>query len=104
MTLARWMLLALVTLAMLTLMAAAAFAQPGRCGPAGEMIEAVTGEKYAEVPVAKGMAGSLAMTLFANPKTRTWTMLLFMPDGMACLFAAGIEYEPAPPPPPGEPT
>jgi hypothetical protein len=109
MTSLRWAALAAIA-GMLALILAAWLTQPARaqgamCGPASEIIKSVTGEKYAEAPVIKGLMGdSYPMTVFANPKTGTWTAIFLTPDGRACIFGAGVEFEPMPASKPGEPT
>lgn len=81
-----------------------AHAQANPCGPAAQMIAEITGTKYGEVPVFKALAAGTPVAIFANRKTGTWTALVLMPEGRACIFGAGTSFEDAPASLTGEPT
>ena len=51
-------------------------------------------KKYAEEPVAIGLAsnGGVLEVLSTN-NGQTWTILLTMPSGMACMLATGEDWE-----------
>ena len=69
------------------------------CGFADPMVAGITGPKYREVPqfdaMVKTPAGPMAIRMFANPQTGTWTMLTLRPNGMACIAGIGIGFRPA---------
>jgi hypothetical protein len=50
-------------------------------------------QRYAEVPVAGGLAqtGKL-LQVFAAKDGSTWTVILTRPDGMSCIVAAGRHW------------
>jgi hypothetical protein len=94
----RWAAIAAV-LGMILLMIAAwlsppAHAQAVACGQADEILAAIVG-KYGEQPAAVGSTAGQAwpMTIYANPKTGTWTAVFFTPNGGACIFGAGEHFE-----------
>ncbi len=53
--------------------------------------------QYKEAPVAMGLAnnGGVIELLHSRDRT-TWTLIITMPDGMACPIAAGQSWEPVP--------
>tara|TARA_A100000172_G_scaffold78963_1_gene65198 strand:+ start:107 stop:427 length:321 start_codon:yes stop_codon:yes gene_type:complete len=53
-------------------------------------------QKFGEEEVARAELGSDGhkMILMANPKTKTWTMMIVRkPDGMVCPFASGDDFQ-----------
>lgn len=74
------------------LAARAADASP-QCGPRDQVVQAL-GAKYGETRRSVGMSGSnQMMELFAADESRTWTILVTLPDGRSCLVASGSNYE-----------
>lgn len=76
------------------------------CGPPDKITKMV--QEYGEVPIAEGntfiirpdlMLQPGPLTLFVNPNTKTWTMVVkFKPSGypeMWCVVGAGTEFGPA---------
>jgi hypothetical protein len=51
-------------------------------------------QRYAEVPVAAGLAqtGKL-LQVFAAKDGSTWTVILTRPDGLSCIVAAGRHWQ-----------
>ena len=50
-------------------------------------------EKYAEVPVALGVANSGGvMEVLSAPNGKTWTLILTMPNGQSCMIMAGGSF------------
>lgn len=50
-------------------------------------------EKYAEVPVALGVANNGGvMEVLSAPNGDTWTLILTMEDGQSCVIAAGDDW------------
>ncbi|MEK0082485.1 hypothetical protein [Benzoatithermus flavus] len=56
------------------------------------------GAKYEETPVSLGLQtnGNL-LQVFASARSRTWTIVSLMPNGLACVLAAGEDWEPLEP-------
>jgi hypothetical protein len=51
-------------------------------------------EKYAEVPVALGVANNGGvMEVLSSPNGTTWTIVLTMPNGQSCMIAAGDDWQ-----------
>ena len=51
-------------------------------------------KKYAEAPVAMGLASNGGvLEVLSNDSGRTWTILLTMPSGMSCMLATGEDWE-----------
>ena len=51
-------------------------------------------ETYGETRQALGIAGSSAVVeVYASPETGTWTILVTLADGTACLVASGEAWE-----------
>jgi hypothetical protein len=63
------------------------------CGPADQMIAAITGPKYREAALFEALvktpAGPKPIRMFANPATGTWTLITLTENGMACLAGTG---------------
>ena len=77
------------------LMARPALAQSADAGlPRAALVE-VLGDRYAEVPVAFGLAenGGL-IEVFASADGATWTMLLSMPNGLSYVVTTGEAWTP----------
>lgn len=82
-----------VIAAVLTLAAGTAHAQQVRCGNPVDLVEHLSVD-FGEVPAVRGLdgGGQLVQT-FANLETGTWTLVLFVPNGPACIMAAGTDWE-----------
>ncbi len=51
-------------------------------------------KKYAEEPVAMGLASNGGMLeVLSTDNGQTWTILLTMPSGMSCMLATGEDWE-----------
>ncbi len=51
-------------------------------------------KKYAEAPVAMGLASNGGvLEVLSNDNGQTWTILLTMPSGMSCMLATGEDWE-----------
>ncbi|SDC52548.1 hypothetical protein [Ruegeria marina] len=68
-------------------------AQPRNCAPRDVVLKHLT-EKYGEARRGIGLVqqGSV-MEVFASDETRTWTIVVTLPNGMTCLVASGEAYE-----------
>jgi hypothetical protein len=56
------------------------------------------GSRYAERPVAFGLANGSLLQVFASERTGTWTLVTMHPNGTACLIGAGSSWETLPGP------
>ena len=90
------MLRLIATALLVTLTLSAPAMAETACNERATLIEQLD-SRYAEAPVAMGLAsnGSLIEILTSGSGT-TWTILMTMPDGTACLIAAGQEWETIP--------
>jgi hypothetical protein len=63
------------------------------CGPYQAMVFSLTkaGEQQVSVGIVSG--GESIMVVFASPKTRSWTLMLTREGGLACVVAAGSDYD-----------
>lgn len=86
-------LAALSVLGCSLLVAPSAFAQVrASCGPRSELVKLLA-DQYKENPVGIGLAQpGQVIEVFAS-QAGTWTMVMTMPDGKACLIAAGNNWE-----------
>lgn len=84
-------------LAVLLILAADKAHAQSACGPADQMIAAVTGPKYREAPlfdaIVKTPVGPKPIRMFANPATGTWTLMTMQENGMACLAGTGQGFK-----------
>ncbi len=55
-------------------------------------------DQHAEYPVWSGMVRDIAVVIYGNDKTRTWTIVRFSPLGIACVIADGNEMNRFKPP------
>lgn len=75
-------------------MCAPAHAQEVRCGIHVD-IEADLAAAFSERRVMAGLNGDgTILEILANAETGTWTALIVRPDGIACLVAAGEQFDP----------
>jgi len=68
-------------------------AQQTTCGQRGEM-ELALSTRFGEIPFSTGTAGQNLVKFYVNPSTRSWTAIAVTPNGGACIFAAGNDFEP----------
>jgi hypothetical protein len=62
------------------------------CGPHEQLVK-VLADQYKEDPVGIGLAQpGQVLEVFAS-SNGSWTMVMTMPDGKACLIAAGDNWE-----------
>jgi len=62
------------------------------CGPREQLVK-VLADQYKEDPVGIGLARpGQVLEVFAS-SSGSWTMVMTMPDGKACLIAAGDNWE-----------
>lgn len=74
-----------------------------RCAPRAEIITQLT-RNWGESRRATGLIGSRAVIeVYASDTTGTFSILATLPDGRACLIAAGDNFTPMSPEPPGDP-
>lgn len=83
-----------VTLAaVIVILAAPARAQQYPCGPRQTLIETLT-QRHGERVVATGLAATGAFVeVLASSDGKTWTVLVVMPSGLACIKAVGTDWE-----------
>ena len=74
------------------------WAQASTCAPAAAIIP-VLKDRYHEVDVGGGQVdGRTVVRIFAAPDGNTFTVLVITATGLACVIAAGRDFEVAPPP------
>jgi hypothetical protein len=62
------------------------------CGPRGQLVKLLA-DHYKETPIGIGLAQpGQVLEVFAS-QGRSWSMVMTMPDGKACLIAAGDNWE-----------
>jgi len=62
------------------------------CGPRHELVKLLS-DRYKEDPVGIGLSQpGQVLEVFAS-QAGTWSMVMTMPDGKACLIAAGDNWE-----------
>lgn len=59
-----------------------------------EDMEAFLSDRYGEAPVSRGLAsgGRTLHEMWVNPETGTWTAVLTMTDGRACIAMSGTDW------------
>ena len=66
--------------------------KPVICDQAGIMMQYLI-EKHGEVPVWLGSKEKSTVTILANPKTQSWTIIHFRSqDDIACVLETGIGF------------
>ncbi|MCD6070324.1 MAG: hypothetical protein K0S42_840 [Microvirga sp.] len=82
----------LAALAVLTAIGTSPASAQSACGP-GEQLVKLLADQYKEDPVGMGLSqpGQI-LEVFAS-SNGSWTMVMTMPDGRACLIAAGDNWE-----------
>ncbi|MPY70428.1 MAG: hypothetical protein GEU92_10105 [Alphaproteobacteria bacterium] len=89
----RWKLTGLIAAIATTLPVLSAAAQQPVCGEHETMVERLNG-KFSEKRVGAGLGhdGQL-VEVFAAPEGTTWSMLVTLPTGKACLVGAGEAWQ-----------
>lgn len=79
-------------LAALLSLAAAPQASAAQCGPAAAVRDQLN-QRWRETSVGFGTAANgQEVELFVSRETRTWTMVVTLPDGRACILASGTNW------------
>lgn len=66
------------------------------CSTRAEVLKQLS-SKYEESPVAMGLASNGGLIeVLASKKGNSWTIIMTMPNGMACMVAAGQNWEALP--------
>ena len=95
---------AVIAATVLTLAAGTAHAQQAPCGNPVDIAERLAVE-FGEAPAARGIdAGGNFVVIYSNPETGTWTVLLALPRGPACIVSTGTAWEPIAHVPTGRPS
>jgi hypothetical protein len=93
-----------VIASVLTLAAGTAHAQQAPCGNPVDIAERLAVE-FGEAPAARGIdAGGNLVVIYSNPETGTWTVLLALSRGPACIVSTGTAWEPIAHVPAGRPS
>ena len=80
----------------LTLLGAGfALADTPRCAPHADMLS-VLAKQYGEAPQAIGIVNGNTVLEVLSSKTGSFTVLVTRPDGVACILAAGQDFEEVP--------
>ena len=66
-----------------------------RCAPHADMLS-VLAKQYGEAPQAIGLVSGTAVLEVLSSKAGTFTVLVTRADGMACILAAGQDFEEVP--------
>ncbi len=87
------------TLALLTILASLAFAGSAVaetvCGERGEFLSYLA-KTHAEAPAAVGLASNGSVVEVLTSKRGSWTLLVTMANGTACVLGAGEAWERVP--------
>ena len=77
----------------LAIMAQAAQSEATSCGDRNKVIKSLA-QKYGETRQGIGLGrNNGVMEIYASNETGTWTILVTLPSGQACLIAAGESFE-----------
>ena len=89
--------------AALAFLATAARSEGAQCAARDAVVERLA-SGYGETRRSVGLAGNAVMEVYASDDTGTWTVLVTMANGMACLVASGDNYQAVTdaPPKPGD--
>lgn len=87
------MRLILFTVAVLSTLPLPAWAQEN-CAPI-DRVEAKLAAEYRETRVQQGVtqSGQTMLVIFAAPDGATWTAVMVRADGLACMAAAGSDWQ-----------
>ena len=70
--------------------------QQPACTKRGDVVDHLS-KKYSEAPVAMGLANNGGVIEVLSSKTGdSWTIIITMPNGTACMIAAGENWESLP--------
>lgn len=71
-----------------------AVAQEPKCAPY-DQVEAMLAAEFQETRVQQGIVGDgqAMLLIFASPNGGTWSAVMVRPDGVACLAAAGSDWQ-----------
>lgn len=82
-------LLGITAVALTLMLGAAPVAAAGACA-AHEAVAKQLEHRYAEAPVARGLAQSgKLLQVFSAKDGQTWTVVMIRPDGISCIVATG---------------
>jgi hypothetical protein len=82
----------LAALAALTAIGTSSANAQSACGPREQLVKILT-DQYKEDPVGIGLSQpGQVLEVFAS-SNGSWTMVMTMPDGKACMIAAGDNWE-----------
>lgn len=96
--------LSLIPAAFLAMCSPAHAQQGAFCGPRERIVAQLT-DRHGETRRAVGLQQNMqVMELYANDETGSWTIIVAMPTGVACLVSAGEEFHLSAPVAPGEPS
>ncbi|MCU0902429.1 MAG: hypothetical protein MUE83_00960 [Tabrizicola sp.] len=100
----RWVLALMIAAALLftVLLVQDAKAAP-QCDSAERVLQLLA-DRYGEERVGEGSAGGGKLLIFAHPDGDTWSVVILLPDGQACLLASGADWTTLNPTPPGSET
>jgi hypothetical protein len=64
------------------------------CAPF-DQVEARLAAEFMETRVAQGVtsSGQAMLVIFASPNGETWTAVMVRPGGLACMAAAGMDWQ-----------
>lgn len=63
-----------------------------QCGPVDQVLTLLA-EKYGEQMIGEGQGpNGVRLLLFVHPEGDTWTTVVVIPDGTACLVASGADW------------
>ena len=80
-------------LPILAILAAGPAAAQSQCGPADQVLEGLAAQ-WGEYVAFMGIAANgLPLEIMLNPATGSWTALVLLPDGVACVLASGDDGE-----------
>lgn len=89
----RWLIALLIAVAVLFLLL---LVQPAKAAPqcdAAERVLALLVDRYGEQEIGAGTAGGGSrLLIFAHPDGDTWSVVVLLPDGRACLVASGADW------------
>jgi hypothetical protein len=72
--------------------------EPAVCADRAVVVQRLA-QQFAEHRVAMGLASNgNVIEIFNNGASATWTIVMTLPNGQACLMAAGENWEPVAPP------
>lgn len=100
-SLMRWLLALMVATAFLFVVLLAQDAKAAPQCDVAERVFALLQDRYGEGRIGEGAAGGGRLLIFAHPDGDTWSVVVLLPNGQACLMASGADWEIAEPTKPG---